>query len=508
VRVVDNKPAQIESWDWECTTVIDATGCTGVTGSISNFTNTGLNIQVGGSIVYTVTAYLPANANTNTSNIANTASILLPGSPNFIDPDPSNNTSTDTDIPDIDLQITKTDGGATFVPNGSIIYTVRVTNNSTFDLTGITISDQQPSQVTNWTWTCITANPSCTGVNNSNSDFTDTIDLTAGSVLEYTVTANLPANPGLADITNTATASLPTGLVDVDPTNNTATETTPPYIDLAISKTDGVTSYIQGDTLTYTVTVTNNGAFDMNNITVTDNMPGSIDSWSWTCVPDAGPSTPTCTATGTTNINDTVTLPAGRSVIYTITAVVSRTATGDLTNTATVSSGYTDLVPGNNTAEDTDIRYIEYVSGAPDGTITGLGTGNSVDFTLTNPITIDGNTSDYEIVYYEAALANNTISLDQVIISIGDGTNWYEVYNWGDNIIDNNASPPGSTSETDNFSISTSLLYGAPYQTGILIDADGGNGSPPPGTYQIIRVTAPTGDADGGLGFDTIGVWP
>ena len=294
-----------------------------------------LNIQVGGSIEYTVTAYLPANANTNTSSIENTARILLPDSPSIIDPNPDNNSATDVDIPYIDLQITKTDGGASFVPNGNISYTVTVTNNSTFDLTGITISDPKPAQLTTWTWTCVTANPSCTGVTDSNSNFTDTIDLTAGSSQVYNVTAIVSGSPGLGDITNTVTVNVPTGLVDAVPGNNSDTETTPPYIDLEITKTDGVDVYTPGGTLNYTVTVTNNSAFALTGVTVTDNRPALISSWNWICAPGAGASCTTIPSNS--NINDSVSLPAGGSVVYSITATVDSAASGTLTNTASIT---------------------------------------------------------------------------------------------------------------------------------------------------------------------------
>ena len=523
VRVVDNKPSQIESWDWQCTTVFNASGCNGVTGSTSNFTDNGIRIQVGGRVEYTVTAYLPANAYLNPSDIVNTARVLLSGSPSYVDLNPLNDSSTVTTSPNIDLEITKTDSGAAYAPNGTIPYTVTVTNNSTFNLTNIEVSDliPTPAQVLNWTWTCPTVNPnpSCSGVTNSNADFTDAIDLTAalttGASLTYNVSATVSGAPGLGGITNTATVDVDplSGLTDADTTNNSASVTTPPYIDLQITKDDGVATYIPGGNLTYTVTVTNNSAFDLSGIPVTDTMPALISSWSWTCAPDPGPPGSTCTAgPSVTNINDTVTILANRSIIYTIDAVVSSTATGDLTNTATVSSGYTDAVPGDNTAMDTDSRYVEYVSGPPDGAAPNLGSGNSIVYTLTTPITIDGN-SDYEIVYYERNLGDDTIDLDWVIIQISnDMATWYTVYYWGDNLVDTNALPPGQTTELDNTNISSTFLYGTPpLQTGILIDADGSTSypRPPNGTYQYIRVTAPAGDpTNDGCDIDTIEVWP
>ena len=145
VRIVDNKPAQIASWDWECTNVINAAGCDGVTGSTSNFTDNGLRIQVGGRIEYTVTANPTGNIAQSLSNIAN---IAFPVSSTAIDPNLSNNSATDTDIPYIDLQITKDDSSVTYEANGTVTYAVTVTNNSTFDVNGITVSDPKPGRIT------------------------------------------------------------------------------------------------------------------------------------------------------------------------------------------------------------------------------------------------------------------------------------------------------------------------------------------------------------------------
>jgi uncharacterized repeat protein (TIGR01451 family) len=512
VRVEDAIPSQIASWDWLCTTELNASGCDEVVGSTANFVDNGLNIQVGGRIEYTVTAYMPANANTNTSSIANTASVLLPGGPNFIDPDLSNNSSTDTDIPYIDLQITKSDGGATFTPNGTLSYTVTVTNNSTFDLTGITVSDPKPTQLTNWTWTCVPVSPTCNGVTNSNTTFTDTIDLTANSSQVYNITANVSANPGTGDITNTATVNVPAGLVDAVPGNNSATETTPPFIDLQITKTDVPASatYTSGGNLTYQVTVTNNSGFTLNGVTVTDTTPTLITSWSWTCGSNPPPG-PTCdVASGTGNIvNNTVNLPAGRSVTYTINATVNDFAAGPLANTASVSppTGLVDTIPGNNSATDTNVNADgEPEVGTPDGDSYDIPEGSTATFFLSQPIVANGDGAA-DFVFYEFPAAPG-IALDHVIIEIsstGLSSDWFRVFYWGDGTADTNtnvninlpnianACTPNSTEE-DNCPIDSGDLYN---NTGITINVDNSPLSAvPAGNYPWIRFIAPAGSGD------------
>ena len=93
-----------------------------------------------------------------------------------------------------------------------------------------------------------------------------------------TVQVNDPLPAGVTSITNTATVT-DDGANGADPTpaNNTDTDidslaTTP---DLVVTKTDGVTSASPGDTLIYTVTISNAGAQDASGVTVTDTLPAN-----------------------------------------------------------------------------------------------------------------------------------------------------------------------------------------------------------------------------------------
>jgi len=63
----------------------------------------------------------------------------------YTDTNAGNNTSTDTDSPAVDLQITKDDGVATYAPGGTLTYTIVVTNPSTFTVNGVTVTDSFPA---------------------------------------------------------------------------------------------------------------------------------------------------------------------------------------------------------------------------------------------------------------------------------------------------------------------------------------------------------------------------
>ena len=58
--------------------------------------------------------------------------------------------------------------------------------------------------------------------------------------------------------------------------------------DLAITKTDGVTSVAAGGSLTYTITASNAGPDNATGAIVTDTLPASLTGATWTCVGAGG----------------------------------------------------------------------------------------------------------------------------------------------------------------------------------------------------------------------------
>src|SRR5262249_16186537 len=126
--------------------------------------------------------------------------------------------------------------------------------------------------------------------------------------------------------------------------------------DLAITKSDGVASYVAGSTVTYTIVVTNAGPSDAVGAKVDDAVTGlpQVASASWTCVGAGGA---TCAAGPVAgNIPDTVYVPVGGSVTYTLVTGLHSSAAGNLVNTATVAAGAgaSDPAAANDTATDTD----------------------------------------------------------------------------------------------------------------------------------------------------------
>ena len=100
-----------------------------------------------------------------------------------------------------------------------------------------------------------------------------------------------------------------------------------PEADLAVTKTDGVTSAVPGQTtLTYTIVTTNNGPSDDPAVTLTDSFPADL-TCTFTSVAAGGATGNT--AAGSGDLAETLNMPSGSSVTYTITCDIASSATGD-----------------------------------------------------------------------------------------------------------------------------------------------------------------------------------
>lgn len=159
-----------------------------------------------------------------------------------------------------DVEITKTASTANVSPDGTITYTITVTNHGPSDAVNVTVQDP-----TNGNHTTITSLPSqCPA-----SGLTVTCPLgtlTAGQVetFQFTVQVNSDVADGTV-IDNCATVYTGTRESNTDNNVSCADTTvglaTPTSYDVEINKT-GPATVTAGGTVTYTVTVTNNGSTD------------------------------------------------------------------------------------------------------------------------------------------------------------------------------------------------------------------------------------------------------
>jgi uncharacterized repeat protein (TIGR01451 family) len=132
-----------------------------------------------------------------------------------------------------------------------------------------------------------------------------------------------------------------------------ACDKVPSTADLAITLSDWVSAVRAGGTVTYAITASNGSAGDVLGAVVTDSFPPAL-ACTWTCVATPGAA---CAASGSGDLNDRASLPAGGAATYTAVCAVSATSPAvSLSNTARIAppGPITDSVPANNAATDSD----------------------------------------------------------------------------------------------------------------------------------------------------------
>ncbi len=347
--ITDVLPAALSNATWTC---VGANGATcGQPNGAGNVSTTA-NLPNGSSVTVTVTATVSSTA---TGTLANTASVAMPSG--TADPNPANNSATDTDQIRInsDLSITKTNNVNSLVPGTQTTYTIVVSNSGPSAVVGAAVTDIMPANLVIGSWTCTASAGSSCASPSGNVNITTTVNLLSGGTATFTVNSTV-ASTATGTVTNTATVAAPAGSTDSNSSNNSAsdTDTLTPTSDLSITKTNNNTTVTAGNQVSYTIIVTNNGPSAVTNAPVVDTLPAKLTNANWTCLASSGSS---CGASnGAGSINSTVTLANGGTATYTLTATVAGDAIGTLTNTASVSapSGSTDPSAGNNSANDTD----------------------------------------------------------------------------------------------------------------------------------------------------------
>src|SRR5215207_4892606 len=208
----------------------------------------------------------------------------------------------------------------------------------------------------------------------------------------------------------------------------------------------------------------------------------------------------TQTSTATATPSQVSTLTSTPMPTFTSTSTATQTPTSTVTATATHTPTYTpNPIPTDPTPGE--------IGTTPDNIIYNLPAGGML--TLGINVVANGD-ANFDLVYYERANPTSSgIFLDWVIVEISDGTNWYTIFNWGNNTADSNSNMnfnilpnPQVPEEPDQRDISTASLYNS---TGIAIDVDA---IVPAGTYSYIRFSAPAGDVDGKMEIDAIQVLP
>jgi uncharacterized repeat protein (TIGR01451 family) len=309
-------------------------------GSTAQFTAATMGVQ---NVDVFVVAFQAGTTLTQGQMLTDTASVSQTSSRTF-DPNSGNDSSsfTSTVTAPADLSLTGT-CPPTITAGGQTTYTITVANLGPCAAQNATLTDVLPTgQLTLVSATADANNPD-TFVNNSSGNtvrFTGTMGV--GNRDTFVVVAT--ADSGLANgstVTVTPTAAVdPTKNIDPNPANNSmpCTSTIPTVADLAVGQVQAQAK--EGDTFSYTISVSNAGPSDAQNVMVMDTVPAGLRLISGTL----GSSTVTVNGN---QITFSLGTPLKAGTTATGTVVVQALEDGNPTNTVTASTTTTDPNSGN-----------------------------------------------------------------------------------------------------------------------------------------------------------------
>jgi uncharacterized repeat protein (TIGR01451 family) len=264
-----------------------------------------------------------------------------------------------TTVEDANLVVTKTHTGTT-TTGGTPTYTIAIHNNGPSDASAVQLTDTAPLNVTFGTVTVASVTPAgittCVPAPTTTSVACLFPTIVSGQTVNVTVPATLGAGATAgASIANTASVTSTT--LDSVPANNSSTDTFVVGslgVDLAVAITVDPTTAAPGDTVTYTVTVTNpSTTTDATGVVVTDALPAGLTA----VTPPTAPTTGTAAVAANTwtwtipTVAKAVAPATSNAVSASFTATVDEATTlTTITNTVTMTSTTTDPTSTNNTA--------------------------------------------------------------------------------------------------------------------------------------------------------------
>jgi uncharacterized repeat protein (TIGR01451 family) len=392
--------------------------------------NGGLNMNISGSLTY-VSASGPAGF--TCFNIGNNASCTNPSFPsgttatftviasvpasllnfpdgsvtsNFFtsgvtaDPNNGNNflsVTTNYDSPQVDLSLTVTDSPDPVFPDGTITYTIPVTNSGPDTATAVNFNSfnngslQFQSATTPPGWNCTL--PSV----NATATFTCSTPSFAPSTVNFTVVVKAPQSiNGINDGTVAIVFGVNGTGNDTNNANNTETENTA-YVasdaDMTVSVSDSPDPVFPDGNITYTVTVGNAGPDAAPNAKLNLFNNGSLQFQSvtpgagFTCAAPAVNAAPTFTCTNPS-------FASGGSVVFTVVAQADATINGINDGTIQTAFSVSSDVSDPNNPNSSETESTAYVTPDADISVTNSDSPDPVSpgatITYTQSITNSG----------------------------------------------------------------------------------------------------------------------
>ncbi|MEW6031199.1 MAG: sortase [Chloroflexota bacterium] len=300
---------------------------------------------------------------TNTADVSGTP----PSGPDVTDSDPSS-----VDVVNPAIQVDKTLTNVNFINPSlmDITYSIVVTNTGDVDLTNVQVTDNLttafPAPATFTVQSVLSAdftvNPAYNGRTNVNLlAGTDTLAVGATGTITLVVRVNTGGDAD--DYTNTAVGT------GEDPTGGTVQDdgsaTGPVFADPALTKAATPSQAGVGDTVIFTITVTNNGTQTATNVIVTDPLPDNLDIVNVTINPPAaGTFVVIPPRTVQVDLGD---VDVDEVIVITIETIVNGLGNPPIVNEAVLTTtSVTDLLPN-------DVDAVTLTIGDPNAALPATG---------------------------------------------------------------------------------------------------------------------------------------
>ncbi len=275
------------------------------------------------------------------SSITNAASV----SSATPDPTPGNNTDSamTTITTQADVGVTFTGPGLTPVVAGTMTtFNLTVSNHGPSTARNVVVTGQVPPGLI----PVVGSSHGACAYNAGTGTVTCALgDILAGAppiVINFEATVD-PSQPA-GTINGTATVGSDTPDPFLPNNSATAPVTVITSADLSMAKSVTPDPLIAGAAATYTLTATNNGPSDAQNVQITDDVPAELT------IVSANPSLGSCTVTGQHVVCVAATVQATSTMSVSLVTLVNPAATGAVLNKATVSSATTDPDTTNNSS--------------------------------------------------------------------------------------------------------------------------------------------------------------
>ncbi len=182
------------------------------------------------------------------------------------------------------LQVTKVASTPTIAANGTVGFTVVVSNLGPSPVVGAAFSDGLNGLVLSGP---VVVTGAGGGTATARVTTTTSINATLTLPVNGTVSFSMVGSPTTFNgfVTNTASVTPPPGVVDPTPSNNNATATVlvTPRVNLGVTKTNGVGTLVAGTTTLYTIVFNNNGPSAADGALIRDVADANLVCTSLTC---------------------------------------------------------------------------------------------------------------------------------------------------------------------------------------------------------------------------------